>query len=109
VRIIKQSRVAYTWADLEVLCTMPRRLKVVNLHHEKVVADTLATILRQCNADATATYSNVSGLEVVLSTNPDLAILCIVPAYHDDLNGVYAAVVVRGLMPACCIRLCPGG
>jgi len=32
-----------------------------------------------------------------------------VPAYLGDLNGVYAAVVVRALLPACCILLCPGG
>lgn len=59
--------------------------------------------------DATPAYSGVSGLELVLSTNPDLAILCIVPAYDDDLNGVYAAVAVRSLVPGCRILLCPGG
>jgi hypothetical protein len=90
-----QTRASLHLGRSEVLCTMPRRLKVVIAHHEKVSADTFAMILQQSNADAIAAYSNVSGLEVVLSTNPDLAILCIVLAYPGDLNGVYAAVVVR--------------
>jgi len=88
---------------------MPRKLKVVIAHHEKVIADTLCTILAQSNVDAAAAYTGVSGLERVLSTNPDAALLCIVPAYERDLNGVYAAVVVRALAPACRILLLPGG
>ena len=88
---------------------MPRKLKGVVAHHEKVIADTLTMILRRSNMDATPAYSGVSGLELVLSTNPDLAILCIVPAYDDDLNGVYAAVAIRSLVPGCRILLCPGG
>jgi len=59
--------------------------------------------------DATPAYSGVSGLELALSTNPDLAILCIVPAYDGDLNGVYAAVAIRSRVPGCRILLCPGG
>jgi hypothetical protein len=56
-----------------------------------------------------AGYSCVAGLEAVLSTNPDVAILCIVPAGFRDLNGVYAAVVVRVLMPTRRVLLVPGG
>ena len=33
----------------------------------------------------------------------------LVPAHRGDLNGVYAAVVLRALLPACSILLCPGG
>jgi hypothetical protein len=89
---------------------MPRKLKVVIAHHEKAIADAFGkAILPQCNVDAKTAYSGVSGLELVLSTNPDVAILCIVPAYHGDLNGVFAAVVVRALMPACRVMLFPGG
>jgi hypothetical protein len=88
---------------------MSRKLKVVVAHHEKVIADTLAIVLRQSNVEVATAYTGVSGLELVLSTNPDVAILCIVPTYDGDLNGVYAAVVVRALMPACRLLLYPGG
>jgi two-component SAPR family response regulator len=88
---------------------MPRKLKVVVAHHEKLIVDTVVMILKQVNVDAIAAHSGVSALELVLSTSPDVAILCIVPSSLDDLNGVYAAVVVRALMPACRILLFPGG
>ena len=88
---------------------MSRRLKVVVAHHEKVIADTLCIVLNQSNVDATSAYSGVSGVELVLATQPDVAILCIVPAHYDDLNGVYAAVAVRGLLPSCRVILSPGG
>lgn len=88
---------------------MARRLKVVVAHHEKVIADTLCMVLNQSNVDATAAYSGVSGVELVLASQPDVAILCIVPAHYDDLNGVYAAVAVRELVPSCRVMLSPGG
>ena len=88
---------------------MPRKLKVVVAHHEPVLADTLTKILTINDVEVVAAYSGVSGLELALSTNPDVAILCIVPAGYSDLNGVYAAVVVRALMPTCKIALVPGG
>ncbi|WP_109484560.1 hypothetical protein [Occallatibacter savannae] len=87
---------------------MPRKMKVVITHHEKVIADTLATILRQSNVDATAFYANSAAIEPILSIKPDIAILCIVPLY-DEFNGVWAAVAVRGLVPSCHIMLIPGG
>jgi CheY-like chemotaxis protein len=89
---------------------MPRKLKVVFAHHEKVIVDTYQMVLQQSNVDIKAAHSGVSALEHVLSMKPDIAILCIVPDAHaDDLNGVYAAVVVRTLLPTCRILLCPGG
>jgi CheY-like chemotaxis protein len=87
---------------------MPRKLKVVVAHHEKVIADTLASVVEHANVDAKTAYSGVAAVELVLSTKPDLALLCIVPAHPADLNGVYAAVLVRTLMPACRIVLCAG-
>ena len=62
---------------------MSRRLKVVVAHHEKVIADTLCIVLNQSNVDATSAYSGVSGVELVLATQPDVAILCIVPGHYD--------------------------
>ena len=88
---------------------MPRKLKVLVAHHERVVADTLVMVMHQVNVEAVAAYSGIAALELALSANPDVAILCIVPSHLDDLNGVYAAVVVRALMPACRILLFPGG
>src|ERR1700760_1229075 len=85
---LRNRRIQYE-ASLKVYCTMPRKLKIVVAHHEKVIADTLVIILRQSNADAVAAYSGTSALDAVLTTDPDLAILCIVPAFRDDLNGVY--------------------
>ena len=87
---------------------MPRKMKVVISHHEKVIADTLAMILRQSNIEAKSVYANSEAIELILTTKPDLAILCIVPLY-DDFNGVWAAVAVRALVPSCHIMLIPGG
>jgi len=87
---------------------MPRKLKVVITHHEKCIVDTFAMILRQSNVDVTTAYANIEALELILSTKPDIAIICIVPHY-DDFNGVYAAIVVRALVPHCQIVLVPGG
>jgi hypothetical protein len=88
---------------------MPRKLNVVIAHHEKPIADILVMVLKQSSVDAAAAYSGVDALKLVLSTHPDVAILCIVPAYDGDLNGVYAAIVVRALEPDCHIVLLPGG
>jgi CheY-like chemotaxis protein len=53
---------------------MPRKLNVVIAHHEKVMADTLAMVLKQANVDAAAAYSGIDALELVLSTHPDVAV-----------------------------------
>ena len=87
---------------------LPRKVKVVIAHPEKVIADTLGIILQHANVDAKAAYSGVSAVELVLLTKPDLAVMSIVPAHRDNLNGVYAAVVVRNLEPTCRIVLCAG-
>jgi DNA-binding response OmpR family regulator len=75
---------------------MTAKPKVLIADDEKLIADTLALILNQGGFDARAVYSCTNALEVAPSFQPDMLISDVLMA---DLNGVDAAIQMRGLLP----------
>jgi CheY-like chemotaxis protein len=82
----------------------PRR-KVLVVDDEKVIADTLAIILNQNGYDASAVYSGKSAVERAQEVVPDLVISDVI---MNDMDGIQAAIAIRGLLPRTKILLFSG-
>jgi CheY-like chemotaxis protein len=85
--------------------TTTKRPKVLVADDERVIADTLATILNQSGFEAVAVYSGEKALELAASFQPDMLISDVIMA---DLNGIDAAIRIRALLPAIKILLFSG-
>lgn len=72
---------------------------------EKVIADTLAIILNQNGFDASAVYTGTAAVERARSVRPDLIISDVI---MPDMNGIDAAIKIRGFHPNCKILLFSG-
>ncbi len=79
--------------------------KVLVADDERVIADTLAIILNQSGFQATAVYSGETAVETAKTLQPDMVISDVMMA---DLNGIDAAIKIRGLVPQCKILLFSG-
>jgi CheY-like chemotaxis protein len=79
--------------------------KVLVVDDERVIADTLAMILNQSGFQARAVYSGEAALETASSYEPDMLIADVIMA---DLNGIDAAIQIRGLLPKIKILLFSG-
>ena len=79
--------------------------KVLVVDDERVIADTLAMILNQSGFDAKAVYSGEKAVELASTFTPDMLITDVIMA---DLNGIDAAIRIRGLMPKIKILLFSG-
>lgn len=82
--------------------TKPRVLVVDD---ERVIADTLAIILNQAGFNASAVYTGNDAVDMARSQKPDLIISDVV---MPDMNGIEAAIHIRGFLPACKILLFSG-
>ncbi len=81
------------------------RPKVLVADDERVIADTLAIILNQSGFEATAVYSGEKAVETARTLSPDMLISDVIMT---DLNGIDAAIRIRGMLPACKILLFSG-
>lgn len=81
----------------------PRRVLVVD--DERIIADTLATILRHAGYEALASYDGISALSLCDSFSPDLIISDVV---MPQMSGVKMAIAVRQRHPACKVLLFSG-
>jgi CheY-like chemotaxis protein len=81
------------------------RPKVLVVDDERVIADTLATILNQNGYDASAVYTGTAAVERARSTRPDLIISDVI---MPDMNGIEAAINIRRFLPGCKILLFSG-
>ena len=79
--------------------------KVLVADDEKVIADTLAIILNQNGFDASAVYTGTAAVERARSIRPDLIISDVI---MPDMNGIDAAIKIRGFHPTCKILLFSG-
>ena len=79
--------------------------KVLVADDERVIADTLAIILNQSGFQATAVYSGEKAVETARSLEPDMVISDVIMT---DLNGIDAAIRIRGMLPTCKILLFSG-
>ena len=82
-----------------------RKPKVLVVDDERVIADTLAIILNQHGYDASAVYTGFEAVESARREKPDLIISDVI---MPDMNGIEAAIQVRGFLPACKILLFSG-
>ncbi len=79
--------------------------KVLVADDERVIADTLAIILNQSGFQATAVYSGEKAVETARTLQPDMVISDVIMT---DLNGIDAAIRIRGMLPTCKILLFSG-
>ena len=79
--------------------------RVLVVDDERVIADTLATILNQNGFDASAVYSGGDAVDRALASRPDLVISDVI---MQDMNGIEAAIRIRKGLPKCKILLFSG-
>jgi len=82
----------------------PKR-KILVVDDERVIADTLTIILNQAGFEAVAAYTGKGAVESARSSRPDLVISDVI---MPDMNGIEAAIQIRGILPACKILLFSG-
>src|SRR6266404_9023691 len=85
--------------------TTTAKPKVLVVDDEKVIADTLAMILNQSGFSASAVYSGTQAVKQARETQPDLLISDVI---MPDMNGIDAAIQIRGFLPKCKILLFSG-
>jgi CheY-like chemotaxis protein len=81
------------------------RPKVLVVDDERVIADTLATILGQNGYEAHAVYTGTAAVERARAEKPDLIISDVI---MPDMNGIEAAIAIRRFLPSCKILLFSG-
>lgn len=79
--------------------------RVLVADDERVIADTLAIILNQNGFEAFAVYSGSAAVEHARKVKPDLIISDVI---MPDMNGIDAAIKIRGFLPHCKILLFSG-
>jgi CheY-like chemotaxis protein len=82
-----------------------KRPRVLVVDDEQVIADTLAKILDLNGYDASAVYTGTAAVESARSLRPDLVISDVI---MPDMNGIEAAISIRGFLPTCKILLFSG-
>jgi CheY-like chemotaxis protein len=82
-----------------------RKPRVLVVDDEQVIADTLARILDLNGYEASAVYSGTAAVESARSLQPDLVISDVI---MQDMNGIEAAINIRGFLPSCKILLFSG-
>ncbi len=82
-----------------------KRPRVLVVDDEQVIADTLAKILEINGFEASAVYDGVSAVATARSIKPDLIISDVIMA---EMNGIEAAIEIRGFLPDCKILLFSG-
>ncbi len=80
-------------------------MKVLIVDDERVIADTLVIILNRSGFDATAVYSGERAVEAAQEMRPDMMISDVIMA---DMNGIDAAIKIRGMLPSCKVLLFSG-
>jgi CheY-like chemotaxis protein len=81
------------------------KLRVIVVDDERVIADTLATILNRAGFNASAVYTGTEAVELARIEKPDLIISDVI---MPDMNGIEAAIHIREILPACKILLFSG-
>jgi CheY-like chemotaxis protein len=83
----------------------PSKPRVLVVDDERVIADTLATILNQNGFEASAVYTGAEAVARARVSRPDLVISDVI---MQDMNGIEAAIRIRQSLPGCKILLFSG-
>ena len=81
------------------------RPKVLVADDERLIADTLATILRGDGFDAATTYSGTEAVRAALDWQPDIFLSDVV---MPGINGIEAAIQICAMIPNCRVLLLSG-
>jgi CheY-like chemotaxis protein len=81
------------------------RVRVLVADDERVIADTLAIILRQNGYEVTAVYDGVEAVETARAWRPDLFLGDVV---MPNMDGIQAAIRILAIDPKCRILLLSG-
>jgi len=82
-----------------------KKPKILVVDDEQVIADTLAKILDLNGYDASAVYTGTAAVESARRLQPDLIISDVI---MPDMDGIEAAINIRGFLPSCKILLFSG-
>lgn len=82
-----------------------KRRRVIVADDEHVIADTLAYILNQAGFEATAVYTGLEAVDLAHRIKPDLLVTDVI---MPDMNGIEAAINIRGFLPSCKVLLFSG-
>lgn len=82
------------------------RPRVLVVDDERVIADTLAIILKQAGFDASPVYTGAEAVELARSVKPDLIISDVI--MPPGIDGIEAAILIREFLPNCKILLFSG-
>src|ERR1035441_6865197 len=82
-----------------------KKPRVLVVDDEHVIADTLAKILDLNGYEASAVYTGTAAVESARSFQPDLIISDVI---MPDMDGIQAAINIRGFLPNCKILLFSG-
>jgi CheY-like chemotaxis protein len=85
--------------------TSQRKLKVIVVDDERMIAETLADILNGEGCDATAVSSGLAAVELAREILPDAVISDVA---MPDMNGIEAVQRIRAFLPECRIVLFSG-
>ena len=82
-----------------------KKPRVLVVDDEQVIADTLAKILDLNGYEASAVYTGTAAVETARSLQPDLIISDVI---MPDMDGIEAAINIRGFLPGCKVLLFSG-
>lgn len=82
-----------------------KKPRVLVVDDEQVIADTLAKILDLNGYEASAVYTGTAAVETARTLQPDLIISDVI---MPDMDGIQAAIAIRGFLPKCKILLFSG-
>lgn len=82
-----------------------RKLTVVVVDDEPLIADTMTEILKRSGFDAACAYDGQAGLELALKIAPDIVLTDVVMPL---MNGIQLAIAVRKALPSAEIFLLSG-
>jgi CheY-like chemotaxis protein len=82
-----------------------KKLRILVVDDEQVIADTLAKILDLNGYEASAVYTGTAAVEAARSLQPDRIICDVI---MPDMDGIEAAINIRSFLPGCKILLFSG-
>ncbi|MFZ0747308.1 MAG: response regulator [Terracidiphilus sp.] len=83
-----------------------RKIKVLVVDDERVIADTLVQILNQHGFEAAAVYSGTAAVDQATLVAPDILFTDVV--MEGGINGIDAAIAIRQICPDCRVLLFSG-
>jgi CheY-like chemotaxis protein len=82
-----------------------RELRVLVADDERIIADTLRTILNQNGFEAASVYGGQDAIDMAHVWTPDIFLTDVV---MPGMNGIEAAILIREMIPECRVLLFSG-